>query len=205
MLLLKIVLTALLVISVGLFTGCNPQPKHPNQINSFDGASYDTLTLAHAALTSLRPSVATTYPQYKTAFNEAAAAYSAAFEAYSVFRVIPADQGSAALAISNLTTSVVYLENTFQADMQVPPATVQQVRGKAARIRAKAQPQISISDILNELEIAASIAAAVPGTEPYAMIAEMVIKATEQAIAAAESSSGQPIDLSTIAPVAPLT
>jgi len=204
MLLLKLVLTVLLVISVSLFTGCNPQAKHPNQINSFDGASYDTLTLAHAALTSLRPSVAVTYPQYKDAFNEAAASYSAAYEAYSVFRVIPADQGSAALAISNLTTSVVYLENTLQAGMQVPAATAQDIRGKAARIRAKAQPRITISDILNELEIAASIAATVPGTQPYAMLAEMVIKATEQAIAAVESSSGQPIDLSTITPLAPL-
>ena len=30
-------------------TGCNTQPNHPNQINAFDGASYDELTVAHAA------------------------------------------------------------------------------------------------------------------------------------------------------------
>ncbi len=204
MLPLKLTLAAILAISLSLFTGCNPPVKHPNQINSFDGASYDGLTLAHAALTSLRTSVSTNYPQYKTTFNQAAASYTTAYEAYSVFRTIPADQSAAALAISNLTISMVYLENKFQADMNVPQGTVHAVRGRAARIRAVVDPRITLSDILTELEIAASIAATVPGTQPYATLAELVIKATEQAVAAMQSNSGQPIELTSIAPIAPL-
>jgi hypothetical protein len=38
--------------------GCGNQPPHPNQINAFDGSSYDTLVTVHAALGSLRPTVA---------------------------------------------------------------------------------------------------------------------------------------------------
>ena len=204
MLQIKFFSLLVLAIALSMATGCNPQTKHPNQINTFDGASYDSLTLAHAALASLRTSVSTTYPQYKTVFNEAATSYTTAFEAYSVFRTIPADQSSAALAISSLTASLVYLENSLQTDLQVPPATVQHVRSRAIQVRSTIGTKITISDILSELEIAASIAATVPATQPYAVLAELIIHATEQAIAAAESNSGQPIDLNLIAPIAPL-
>lgn len=202
MLTLKLSATALTGVAIMLLTGCNPQPKHPNQINAFDGASYDSLTLAHAALSSLRLTVSTTYPQYTSAFNQAAGSYGTAYSAYALFRTASTNQAQAALAISDLTVSIVALENTIQADIHVNPQTVSKMRVKAARFRAAAAPQISISDILTELEIAASIAATVPGTQPYANLAQIVIKTTQAALAASNASAGQPIDLSTIQPVA---
>ncbi len=202
MLTFKLAATALLGVALTLSTGCSPQPKHPNQINAFDGASYDSLTLAHAALSSLRLTVSTTYPQYTPAFNQAAASYGTAYNAYALFRTASTNQSEAALAISNLTVSIVSLENTLQAGIHVNPQTVIRVRGRAARLRAAAAPRISISDILTELEIAASIASTVPGTQPYAALAEIVIKTTQAALAASNASAGRLIDLSTIQPVA---
>ncbi|MBV9082271.1 MAG: hypothetical protein JOZ62_06335 [Acidobacteriaceae bacterium] len=201
MLKLKLTAVGLLAIAVSFSTGCNPQPKHPNQINAFDGASYDSLTLAHAALTSLRMQVATTYPQYKTVFNQAAASYGTAYSAYSLFRIAPAGQASAALAISNLTVSLVTLENAFQTDMHVTPNFVSAVRTRAQQVRNGVGAKITISDILSELEIAATIAATVPGTQPYSELAMIVIKTTQEAIAAYTLEVGRPIDLSTIQPI----
>jgi hypothetical protein len=205
MLNLKTAVAAFLGGALLVSTGCSPQPVHPNQINTFDGASYDSLTLAHAALSSLRATVASSYPEYKTAFNEAAAAYSTAFNAYSLFRSAPtANQAQTALAIENLTVAIVNLEDAFRTGMQVQPQVVQKARAQAIRVRASLAGRITISDILTELQIAASVAETVPGTQPYSTIAEIVIDATKTAIDAYSSASGQPIDLSTIEPVAPI-
>lgn len=189
-----------LVFSVG----CGPQQQHPNQLSTFDGASYDSMTVAHAALISLRTTVGGSYPQYVPGFDQAAASYAIAYNAYAAYRLAPASEASAALAISNLTVSIVNLENTLQVDMHVKPNTVQQIRGRALRMRAAVAPKITISDILTELEIAASVAQTVPGTQPYSTIAAVVIKTTQEALAAYQSASGQPIDLTTIQPVAQL-
>jgi hypothetical protein len=198
-------LTAATVVSAGLMllaTGCNPPAKHPNQINSFDGSTYDSLTLAHAALTSLRSSISATDAREMVAFNQAAATYSVAFEAYLAFRSAPSNQTVAALALSDLTVEIIALENAFETDMHASRALVLDTRDKATRFRARAvSSKISISDILSELEIAASVAAAIPGTQPYATIAAVVIKATQQAVLALSSASGQPIDLATLTPV----
>lgn len=203
MLTFKLVAVALLVAAIVLFSACSPSAKHPNQINSFDGASYDSLTAAHAALISLRTTVSTTYPQYKVTFNQAAASYQLAYTAYVAFRSQPASQAQAALAIDNLTVNIVSLENAFQNDMHVQASTANTVRERTYQIRA-AHASLNISDILTELQVAASIAATVPGAQPYAALAEIVIGATRSAIDAITSASGQPIDISTIAPVAPL-
>ncbi len=82
------------------------------------------------------------------------------------------------------------------------PQAVLKAREKAGKIRAAAGQRITISDILTELEIAAAIAETVPGTEPYSELAAIVITATQQALAAESSASGQAIDLSTIQPIA---
>lgn len=184
--------------------GCSPAQKHPNQINTFDGATYDSMTAAHAALASFRTTVATKYPQYTTTFNQAAAAYAVAFDAYSAFRTTPANTTSVTVAISNLTVAIIALENALQNDMKVPPQTVSNIRSRAVRLRSSAQSAISISDILSELEVAAAIASTIPGTQPYSTLAALVIQATQQAVAALQSASGQPIDLSTLTPIAAL-
>jgi ABC-type Fe3+-siderophore transport system permease subunit len=204
MLLLKLTLAAIFVAVLIFCTGCNNQPKHPNQINTFDGASYDSLTAAHAALASLRTSISTTHRGYIAPFNEAASAYSTAFTAYSVYRTNQAGDTPVTVAIANLTVSIVALENTFQSDMKASPAQVQQVRMQAAKVRARVRSQITVSDILTELEIAASIASTIPATQPYSGLAAIVIKMTQQSLAALGANSGQAIDLSTIQPLAPI-
>jgi hypothetical protein len=104
------------------------------------------------------------------------------------------------LAIANLTVSVVGLESSFQSDMNASPAAVANIQGRARKIRATAR--VSISDILTELEIAAAIARTIPPAAPYAILAELVIGATSQAVAAESAASGHAIDLMTIAPIA---
>jgi hypothetical protein len=199
----KLALSTLVVVAVLISTeACNPQPSHPNQINIFDGASYDSLTVAHGALVSFRVQVSTTNRQYISVFNEAANAYATGFSAYSIYRATQGNQAAVSVAISNLTVSIVSLEDAIQAHLPVSPQAVLQVRARAAKVRATASPRISISDILTELEIAAAIAQTVPGTQPYSGLAALVIRATQQALAARNSASGEPIDLATIQPIA---
>lgn len=187
-------------------TGCKDQPNHPNQMNAFDGASYDTLTLAHGALSSLRSQVSTLYPQYASEFNEAAAAYSTAAAAYSLYRTQATSAGQAQVtnAINNLTLSVVVLENTFEADMHVSAENDRRIRAEAAVFRKAAGSHISAADILTALEIAASVAETVPSAEPYAKLAAMVIAATDAALNAEDAAAGQLIDLSTIQSIPPI-
>jgi hypothetical protein len=194
---------ALLAMVVTLtITGCNPQPKHPNQLNDFDGATYDSLTVAHGALLSLRTRISSDYRQYAPQFNQAAAAYSTAFTLYSQYRVNVNSQTTAAGAINSLLISIVTLEVSIQKEMQVPAPVVQQAHHKAAAMRAKAAARnISVSDVLTELEVAATIAQTIPAASAYANLASMVVDATAQAVAAYNAASGQPIDLTTIQPV----
>ena len=184
-----------------LFSGCGNQPKHPNQINAFDGTSFDSLTVAHAALASLRSPVATTRPQYIATFNQAAEAYQTAYSAYALYRASQSDQSALTLAISNLTVSVVSLENTLQQDMKPSAANVRRVQADAVRFRAQLGSRITISDILTELETAAAIASTIPATEPYSSMAAIVIKMAQDGLAAYTASSGKPIDLTTIQPI----
>ena len=195
-----------IVVAVLTFSGCHTQANHPNQINTFDGASYDSLTLAHGALTSLRAQIMSNYPKYTSEFNEAAAAYTTALNAYSVYRAVASssNQAQVSVALQSLTLSIVVLENAFESDLHVSAAIFSQIRARAEQIRAAAGPNASVADILTDLEIAAAIAEAVPQAQPYAALAAVVIAATDAALNAEQASAGQPIDLSTIQPVAPL-
>jgi hypothetical protein len=185
-----------------LTTGCGTQPNHPNQLNAFDGATYDTLTAAHGALGSLRAQISASYPKYVPQFNQAASAYGVAFQAYSLYRTDQSNQSQLSLTIANLTVSVVALESTFQSDMNASPAAVANVQTRAKKMRASAR--VSISDILTELEIAAAIARTIPPAAPYALLAELVIGTTTQAVAAESAASGYAIDLTTISPIMPI-
>jgi len=196
---LKLAAFSLPVLSLILATGCGSQPSHPNQINAFDGASYDSLTLAHAALTSIQAGVFVSYPKYTAVFNEAAAAYGTAYNAYSLYRVNPNEQAELSVQLNNLTVSIVSLENAFQADLKASPQDVVTIQKKAKKLRQTAG--VAVSDILTELEIAAAVARTIPAASPYAGLAELVINATSQALAAEISASGQPIDLTTIQPL----
>src|SRR5579884_4047925 len=97
----KLKFTALAACTIGVVlanSSCGNQP-HPNQINAFDGASYDSLTLAHGALAALRSPVASQYTQYTQVFNQAAATYSVAYGAYSLFRADPKAQANVTIAV----------------------------------------------------------------------------------------------------------
>jgi hypothetical protein len=193
---------ALPVLGLLIAGGCGTQTSHPNQINAFDGATYDSLLLAHGALTSLEANVKVSYPKYVPIFNQASAAYNAAYAAYADFRVQPASQAEVAVMIGNLTVAVVALENVFQSDMQAAPASVADVRKHAKRLRTSAkQAGVTVSDILTELEIAAAVAHTIPQAGPYAALAEMVIESTSAALAAEIAAAGQPIDLSLVQPI----
>jgi len=199
---LKLAVFTLPLFAFFLASGCGPQPVHPNALNAFDGATYDTLTVAHGALTSLRAQVITSYPKYAPVFNQAAAAYATAFNGYALYRSTTADQAGVSMALANLTVSVVSLENAFLNDMHASSANIAKMQLKAKTMRARASASVSISDILTELQIAAAVAKAIPAAQPYAALAELVIAATSQAVAAETAASGEAIDLSTIQPVA---
>jgi hypothetical protein len=193
---------ALPVLGILLASACSIQPSHPNQINAFDGATYDTLLLTHGALTSLEASVTASYPKYAPMFNQAAASYTAAYTAYVGFRIQPASQAEVSVMMGNLTVSIIALENALQSGMQASPAKMASVRAHAKRLRTSAkQAGVTISDILTELEIAAAVARTISQTGPYAALAEIVIESTSAALAAEIAAAGQPIDPSLIQPI----
>lgn len=202
---MKLLALAVIITAALSFTACSPQAAHPNQLSTFDGDSYDALTASHGALLGLRTE-AVALPQYKDAFNQAATSYNTALQAYTLFRSAPSqNQLQVSLEISSLTQGIVALENAFQVGMNVTPAqkaaATAQVTKKARSI-SRATSNVSLTTILTDLQIAASVAEVIPGASPYAALAQVVIAGTEQAISAVQAASGQPIDLSTISAIA---
>ena len=201
---LKLTLAGAFAATLIFCTGCSNQPIHPNQINSFDGATYDSLTVAHAALVSLRASVTATHQQYTMPFNEAVQTYATAYSAYATYRAAQSDEPALVLALANLTTSIRSLEQTLQTDMKASPADMFRAKAQAEQFHASIGRRFSVSQILTDLEVAAAVAAAIPATQPYSTIAQIVLQMANDALAAFGASSGQPIDLSTIQPIAPI-
>ncbi len=195
--------TSALALMASIFTtGCTPPAVHPNQINVFDGATYDTLTLAHGALTSLRASVARDFSSYTPTFNKTAEAYNQAVAAYGLYRNSQED-ASVTNSIHNLTLAIVLLETSIQADLHVESKKNGSLRRQALQIRSRAaQAHVSVSDILTELEIAAAVAQTVPSAQPYSALAKVVIEATSGALNEEQAVSGKPIDLQTIPVIA---
>ena len=193
---------ALPILGILFASGCGNQPGHPNQINAYDGGTYDTLLLAHGALTSLESTVAASDPKYVPIFNQAAAAYSLSYAAYAAFRTSPTNQADVAVTVNNLTVAIVALENAFQTDMHASATSVLKIRAHANRLRSSAgQAGITVSDLLTELEIAAAVANTIPQSGPYAKLAQLVIQTTSAALATESAAVGQAIDLALIQPV----
>lgn len=188
--------------------GCGPgkTTPHPGQINTLDGDTYDSLTAARAAIATMRSKVQTSYPEYTAQYNQAAAAYGTAYASYVAFRSAPtSDQAQLAMVMQNLTVSVVALEDSFTLAMHADPHVAAARRKKAKQFKAQAKANgLSISDILTELEIAASIAATIPQAQPYAKLAELVLQATSAAVAELGAQDGMPIDLNLIKPMLPI-
>ena len=193
---------ALPLLSILFASGCGSQTSHPNQIASFDGSTYDTLLLAHGALTCLEADVSTLDPKYVPMFKQAAAAYGVAYSAYASFRTTPATQANVAVTINNLTIAIIALEGSFQTDMHASATSIAQMREHAKHLRKTAGTAgMSVSDLLTELEIAAAVANTITKAGPYAKIAEIVIQTTSAALAAETAAVGQSIDLSLIQPI----
>ena len=202
---LKWAAVALPVICILFACGCGMQASHPNQINSFDGATYDSLLMGHDALASLRTNVSASYPAYTPVFNQACAAYSVVYASYSTFRGRPTTQAEVAVAIANLAVAIVVLENALQTGLHPSAKDVIGIRAHAKRLHAFANEKgISVSDILTELEIAAAVARTIPQASPQAGLAQIVIASTNAALAAQAAAAGQPIDLALLQPVPPV-
>lgn len=204
---LKQLTAALTATLFFVFASACGNNTHPGQLNQFDGQAFDAFVAAHGALTSIRAEVIAQFPKYTVQFDQANATYATAYNTYVLFRQSPnANQAQLAIQINNVVASVVTLESLFESDMHASPAEINSARAKAAVIRAKvgaeAKSNISLVNILTELEIAATVAEAIPAASPYAAIAALVISATEKAVSDVSNTSGQPIDLSLITPVA---
>lgn len=198
------VLTAALML-----TSCQPS-THPNQINEFDGKTYDTLLLTHTALAELREAVRIEHRQFVPAFNSTTHAYNAAYDAYALYRL---DPQSGALKVStllrDLASNVKLLERALTTPLPVPPVKQEEIRQKA-RVRkgsmATSRPsyEMSLVDVLTELQVGATIAQNVPVVSPYATIALMIINATKSAVQTSQSHSKKLIDIALLTPIAPI-
>ena len=196
--------TLTLIAGMLCTTGCNTQGIHPNQINAFDGATYDSLTLAHGVLTSLRTSIPHDFPRYEPVFNDSVKAYNDALAAYVLYRNTQND-GSISSTLSNLTLSLVVLETALQSELHVPPSQTAEIRRNALQIRSRAaRANVNVSDVLAELQIAAAIAQTIPAAAPYYPLARTIIDATTFALNAEEAEEGKPIDLLTIPALLPI-
>lgn len=200
-------ITSLVALAGILFTvGCGSS-VHPNQINPFDGDTYDTLTTARAALVATKSRVQAQYPKYVVLTNTAIASYNTAYASYVTFRQAPAASDiQLASQIGLVTAAVIELESQLQADLKPSAEAIQKANAKYASLKDQypahtIAAHISLASILTELEIAAAVAQSIPIASPYAQLAQLVIEATSQAVAAVQASSGKPIDLSLIGPV----
>lgn len=195
---------ASLFLAVFTMTGCRVQLSHPNQVNTFDGAAYDTMVLAHGALTALRANIVKNYPQYAPVFNTAVEAYNATAIVYSNYRNSAGDEPSVSVALGNLTVGITTLESALVHDLHVDAQHTAQIRAKAQKIRARASAHLTTADIFTQLEIAASIAALVPTVGQYATLAQIILDATQAAITAEQATADQPIRMDAIAAIAPI-
>ena len=184
--------SAILVAAISLNTGCTPPSAHPNQINKFDGAAYDSLVLAHGSLASLRESIPQDYPKLAPSFNKVAEAYRTAVIAYSLYRSNANAQVNLSNALHTLTLTLVALETDLGVDLH---------SGSSTNGTAQAHISYSPSELLVELELAASIASVIPATQAEAKAAQVILAATRQAFAEWQAVASQPIDLSLLQPI----
>ena len=76
----------------------NTIPSHPNQINTFDGAMYDSLMTVQGALNQAKVEIAkASNQQYKAQLNQAIGAYNTAIAAYKLYHTAGQNVADAAL------------------------------------------------------------------------------------------------------------
>lgn len=185
--------------AVTVFTsGCSPQPNHPNQLNRFDGAAFDSLVLAHGSLVSLRTSVQDRYPNLAPAFNKTADAYRMAVAAYTAYRVTGATELTLSNSLHKLTFALVALEGQLEANLHRT-----EIQNTASRLEGQAS--YIPSDLFSVLQLAASIASFVPATQGEAEAAGALLAAAHQALSEWRTVSKAPINLDWLSPVEPIS
>ena len=210
---LRIKISALL--SVGLLlltTSCRTPvattpttPTYSNQINQLDADTYTTLLASRAALIQFAPLLTTQYPQFRGVYDQAVTSYNTVEASYALFRTSPTASNSALISaeMTALTSAIINLESQFQVSTGTK-AAADKLRNKQS-LKAHAvintSTNISLTTILQELQIAASVAAAIPGASPWAQLAVAIIGALQTATATIQAQAGQPIDLTQVAPL----
>jgi len=123
----KVTLTAVLLL---LLAGCATKtntttkpPSHANQLNAFDGQTYDTLLVAQSAIESAQEQLkAGKLPEkYKPLIVKAALSYNTAQALYKTWRSIytGAQAGDLATVQAELTTNIVDLTTQIDALKQM--------------------------------------------------------------------------------------
>jgi hypothetical protein len=112
--LLAALLCAALVFSPACAVKSTTAPTYPNQLNTFDGAAYSTLTIVQASLQQAK-TLAPQYPQFKPQLNQAIATYNAALAAYKIYHAAGGTGDTAALGaeLATLTGQVSAVLATF--------------------------------------------------------------------------------------------
>ena len=192
---------AALVASALLFSGCSPQSNHPNQLNRFDGAAYDSLVLAHGSLVSLRSSVINRYPALAPKFNNVAEAYRAAVVAYSIYRSNSTIEVTTSTALHNLTLALILLEGELQASLSKDSGQLAPDAPAAGSVSSRAQTAYSPSELLTVLEVAATVASSIPAAQKHADAAQAILAATGQALLEWRTVASAPIDLAVLSPI----
>ena len=116
MLLPTTLIVALTLCALGTYACAakNQASRHPNQLSTFDGLTYDTLLVAQSSLKQAKVEVQTTYPQFKAQFNQAAAAYNAVLSAYKTYHVSGGgDTTQLQTQIDDLVSKIAALERSF--------------------------------------------------------------------------------------------
>lgn len=97
----------LLLISIG----CASLTPHPNQINAFDGATYDILITVQASIAQAKTLI-NQFPQFTSELNKAIASYNTAIADYKLYHEAAASaptQTTLQTQITSLVTAVSQL------------------------------------------------------------------------------------------------
>src|SRR4051812_13735191 len=202
--------TVMVLPAVLFMAGCPASGIHPNQLDEFDGKTFDTLFLAHEALTSIRTGIVTRAPQFAPQFDAALHAYLIALEAYTEYRAAPVEDSITLVnhSVSDLSISISELERQFTDVLPVPEPKQIEIRMRmSSKTRSRSiQPRymLSFADILGALEVAAQIAAQVPQSSAGGNIALLIIHAAQEAEASAQAHASVKIDLNLLMPPLPI-
>lgn len=154
---------------------------------------YTSLAAIQGVLAGLPSSPAALIAEYKTQINASIASYNEAemlFQ-FTVAAGAAATPASLAMLVASATQELLNLIALFTGRLgQTGSVASGQIR--AHQIDGQRRPQaisaISFTDILTYLNLAAGVAAAVPGAAPYALLAQLIIRLVQSATAGVQAA-----------------